>query len=302
MNFDIKTAVKDKMFIVAHRGTPGGNIPCNTIASYEIALMQGADMIEIDLNTTSDGRLIIFHPGMEKPHLCFSGSLPETPWEEVKKLRFVNTDNVPTQFGVESFDDLLEHFKGRCYINVDKFWDNPAEIYKAIKRHNMQEQVLVKSGLSDNVIKVLEELAPKLAFMPIVDRTHPRHEELKARSINYIGAEVRNVIDEWENKMLVEVLAEDEQLSNKKTDKMKKLATKWSVENAQALWEKWSNLDDYLMVKYIDGNIKKQAEDGSFLTNGHSPAQPASPSQPGYSEKFLRAIAADHGEVLKVVK
>lgn len=190
MNFDIKTAVKEKMFIVAHRGTPGGNIPCNTIASYEIALMQGADMIEIDLNTTSDGRLIIFHPGMEKPHLCFSGSLPETPWEEVKKLRFVNTDNAPTQFGVESFDDLLEHFKGRCYINVDKFWDNPAEIYKAIKRHNMQEQVLVKSGLSDNVIKVLEELAPELAFMPIVDRTHPRHEELKARNINYIGAEV----------------------------------------------------------------------------------------------------------------
>ncbi|MBQ1964137.1 MAG: C69 family dipeptidase, partial [Tidjanibacter sp.] len=119
---------------------------------------------------------------------------------------------------------------------------------------------------------------------------------------DYIGAEVRSVIDEWENKMLVEVLAEDEQLSNKKTDKMKKLATKWSVENAQALWQKWSNLDDYLMVKYIDGNIKKQAEDGSFLTNGHSPAQPASPSQPGYSEKFLRAIAADHGEVLKVVK
>ena len=119
---------------------------------------------------------------------------------------------------------------------------------------------------------------------------------------DYIGAEVRSVIDEWENKMLVEVLAEDEVLSNKKTDKMKKLATKWSVENAQALWQKWSNLDDYLMVKYIDGNIKKQAEDGSFLTNGHSPAQPASPSQPGYSEKFLRAIAADHGEVLKVVK
>ena len=54
------------------------------------------------------------------------------------------------------------------------------------------------------------------------------------------------------------------------------------------------------MVKYIDGNIKKQAEDGSFLNNGHSPAQPASPSQPGYSEKFLRAIAADNGEVLMV--
>ncbi|MBQ8335559.1 MAG: C69 family dipeptidase, partial [Tidjanibacter sp.] len=61
---------------------------------------------------------------------------------------------------------------------------------------------------------------------------------------DYIGAEVRKVIDEWENKMLVEILVQDEQLSNKKTDKMKKLATKWSVDNAQALWQKWSELDD----------------------------------------------------------
>ena len=55
-------------------------------------------------------------------------------------------------------------------------------------------------------------------------------------------------------------------------------------------------------MNITDTYARLQAEDGSFLTNGHSPAQPASPSQPGYSEKFLRAIAADHGEVLKVVK
>ncbi len=198
MSFDIFSAVKDKMFIVAHRGTPGGNIPCNTIASYEIGLMQGADMIEIDLNTTADGKLVIFHPGMEKAHLCCDKSIREMTFEEVKNLRFVNTDNVPTQFGIENFDDLLEHFKGRCFINVDKFWDNPAEIYKAIKRHNMADQILVKSGLSDNVLKVLEEMAPELAFMPIVDRSHPRHEELKGRKINYVGAEVLFRTDEDE--------------------------------------------------------------------------------------------------------
>lgn len=119
---------------------------------------------------------------------------------------------------------------------------------------------------------------------------------------DYIGAEVRKVIDEWENKMLVEILIQDEELSNKKTAKMKKLATKYSVETAQALWQQWSELDDYLMVKYIDGNIKKQDENGTFLTNGHHPSQPAFPDQPGYTEKFLRAIAEDNGEVLKVVK
>ena len=119
---------------------------------------------------------------------------------------------------------------------------------------------------------------------------------------DYIGSEVRNVIDEWENAKLAEVAEKDAELAGLKSEKkMKAAATKYSIATAQALWEKWSNLDDYLMVKYIDGNIKKQDEDGEFLTNGHHPAQPAFPSQPGYSEKFLRAIAEDN-PILKEVK
>ncbi|MBP3383386.1 MAG: C69 family dipeptidase [Tidjanibacter sp.] len=117
---------------------------------------------------------------------------------------------------------------------------------------------------------------------------------------DYIGAEVRKVIDDWENEQLLKVQIADEQLSRKAIAGMKKAATKFSVNTAQELWEKWSDLDDYLMVKYIDGNIKKQGENGEFLNNGHHPAQPAFPDQPGYSEKFLRAIAEDNGEVLKV--
>ena len=117
---------------------------------------------------------------------------------------------------------------------------------------------------------------------------------------DHIGAEVRKVIDDWENEQLLKVQIADEQLSRKAIAGMKKAATKFSVNTAQELWEKWSNLDNYLMVKYIDGNIKKQGENGEFLNNGHHPAQPAFPNQPGYSEKFLRAIAEDNGEVLKV--
>lgn len=55
------------------------------------------------------------------------------------------------------------------------------------------------------------------------------------------------------------------------------------------------------MVKYIDGNVKLQNKDGSFMNNGHYPSQPEFPEQSGYSEKFLRAIAADN-PLLRVVK
>lgn len=190
MKFDLRETAREHTIIVAHRGIAGGNIPCNTIPSYNTALLQGADMIETDLNCTADGKLVILHPGMEKVHLNYDGSITDMPWEEVKKLRYHNFDGTPTQFGLIPFDDLLEEFKGRCYINIDKFWSNPEAIYRAVKRHDMLDQILVKSHVADEVLDVLEEVAPELAFMPIVKEAHPHHEALMGRNINYVGVEV----------------------------------------------------------------------------------------------------------------
>ncbi|MBQ7839355.1 MAG: glycerophosphodiester phosphodiesterase family protein [Lachnospiraceae bacterium] len=199
MEFNISEAAKEKIIIVAHRGTAGGNIPCNTLASYEIALKQGADMIEIDVEMSRDGKLFIFHPGMEPHHLdhCKEGIWNMTA-EEISELRFVNYDRAQTQFGLNTFDEVLENFKGRCYINVDKFWGHPREIYEAIKRHNMTDQIVVKSAPSEKVFTVLKEIAPNLPYMPVVRDTHPLHEELLASSINYIGAEVLFAKDDAE--------------------------------------------------------------------------------------------------------
>lgn len=180
---------KENIMIVAHRGVAGGNIPCNTLAAYEIALKQGADVIEIDVSRSLDGKLFLFHPSMELAHLNKLVLLPTLPFSVIKKLRYVNYDNTPTQFGISSLDDFLEQFKGRCFINIDKFWSNPEKIYNTIKHHGMTEQVLVKSKINKNVIKVLEELCPELPFMPIVHDTHPFHEDLMKNNINYVGAE-----------------------------------------------------------------------------------------------------------------
>ena len=180
---------KENIMIVAHRGVAGGNIPCNTLAAYEIALKQGADVIEIDVSRSLDGELFLFHPSMELAHLNKLVLLPTLPFSVIKKLRYVNYDNTPTQFGISSLDDFLEQFKDRCFINVDKFWSNPEKIYNTIKYHGMTDQVLVKSKINKNVIKVLEELCPELPFMPIVHDTHPFHEDLMKKNINYVGAE-----------------------------------------------------------------------------------------------------------------
>ncbi|MBE6207446.1 MAG: dipeptidase [Rikenellaceae bacterium] len=120
---------------------------------------------------------------------------------------------------------------------------------------------------------------------------------------NIIGKHVRDYIDKLENAMLEQVKKIDIAMANVgyKPKKVKKIATEFSVNTAQTLFNGWVELDKYLMVKYIDGNVKGEDENG-FIDNGNGLDIPGKIEQPGYSEHWKRAVAKDKGEILKVVK
>ena len=59
----------------------------------------------------------------------------------------------------------------------------------------------------------------------------------------------------------------------------------------------WKKLGEYLMVKYMDGVIKKE-DNGQFKRNEHG--LPAFPSRPGYSNEYYRKIVDQTGEKYKV--
>ena len=189
MPFDLQDAAAKKLLLVAHRGIWGGNIPCNTIPAYETALRQGADMIEIDVDCTADGKLVVFHPGKERAFLGFNDSLRRHDWDFVKQLRYQNIDNVPTQFGIETLDDVLEQFKNRCFINVDKFWEKPREITEAIRAHGMADQILVKTAPKDEYLDIVEAFCADMPYMAIV-KSEDEIAAARRRRINYVGTEV----------------------------------------------------------------------------------------------------------------
>lgn len=118
---------------------------------------------------------------------------------------------------------------------------------------------------------------------------------------NHIGAEVRSIIDQHEKAKMAETEAIDNAAVAMAKDNPQFLSdflTNYSVSTANALFEKWKQLDEYLLVKYIDGNTKKQNPDGSFMNNGHSPVIPPTPNFPGYTEIWKRAVKENAGERL----
>jgi dipeptidase len=115
---------------------------------------------------------------------------------------------------------------------------------------------------------------------------------------NHIGAEVRSLIDLHENARIKEVEAIDKtamMLYKENPEFVREFLTNYSVNTANGLFDKWKKLDEYLLVKYMDGNTKKQNPDGSFMNNGHSPAIPPAPDFPGYTEIWKRAVKEQAG-------
>ncbi|HHU96266.1 MAG: C69 family dipeptidase [Bacteroidota bacterium] len=60
----------------------------------------------------------------------------------------------------------------------------------------------------------------------------------------------------------------------------------------------WKKLGEYLMVKYVDGVIKRE-ENGQFQRNPHG--LPANPIRTGYPEPFIRKVIEETGDKYKVL-
>jgi dipeptidase len=73
--------------------------------------------------------------------------------------------------------------------------------------------------------------------------------------------------------------------------------TKYSLNAAQNTFDNWKVLSEYLLVKYIDGNIKKE-KDGKFERNPWG--IPVMPSQPGYDKAWKESVVRETGDKLLV--
>lgn len=121
---------------------------------------------------------------------------------------------------------------------------------------------------------------------------------------NLIAPEIRKAIDEHERgalKIIPTIDKEALRILDSNPDNVREYLTKWSELFAVRMLNKWKELDRYLLVKYIDGNVKIQNPDGSFTDNGNNAGIPANPLQPGYSKRWQEAVAADpHAPILEV--
>jgi dipeptidase len=119
---------------------------------------------------------------------------------------------------------------------------------------------------------------------------------------NYMVKDVKKLQTELTEKFASNTIAIDKAaqiLYAENPDKAREFLTNYSCQQADDVTRQWNELSNFLLVKYIDGNIKKEVN-GQFIDNGTGVA--VSPDQPGYSQAWKNAVAKDAGEKLKVLE
>lgn len=104
--------------VIAHRGVPGER-PENTLASFALALEQGADGMELDVHLTADDRIVVHHD----PRLVGEGgretgpAIRDTP---LRALREASAVELP------ELSDVVELVGGRARLYVELKGDGVA--------------------------------------------------------------------------------------------------------------------------------------------------------------------------------
>ena len=146
--------VKKKDFkIIGHKGA-AGYAPENTLASLQVAMDMGVDMIEIDVHMTKDGEVVVFHDEDISRTTNGTGKIHELTLAEVKELdagswfspKFAG-EKVPT------LREAIDLVHGNADILIDikskghEFYDNFAEIIVDIidEREDNKEWCIVQS-------------------------------------------------------------------------------------------------------------------------------------------------------------
>jgi glycerophosphoryl diester phosphodiesterase len=172
---------------IAHRGASGQR-PENTLAAFELAVEQRADMIEIDLHRCADGDIVIRHDE-ELLSLGGSGEIADSTLTEIRLLDAGDGERIPT------LDAVLDGFGQRIPFNLEikrgtagEYEGLESETLRAVSARGLLDGTLF-SSFYDGVLRRLREQEQRARLAVLVSPRRPeqifeRAEAVAAEAVN----------------------------------------------------------------------------------------------------------------------
>src|SRR5712692_7595253 len=162
--FTAAQAQQSRVVAISHRGEHLHH-PENTMPAYRAAVEAGADFIETDVRTTSDGKLVIMHNDTVDARTNGSGAVKDMTLAEIRALDAgIKTGRQFAGTKAPAFDEVLEFARGKIGVYVDTKRASAADLVAALERHGMQDHCVIYGGFE--LLRQVRALRSNIRVMP----------------------------------------------------------------------------------------------------------------------------------------
>ena len=161
--------------VIAHRGA-SAYAPENTLAAFQKAIEQNADIIELDVRPTLDQKVIVFHDAKLNRTTDKKGFVRMRSFSELQKM------NAGRWFGlteyknetIPTFDQVLKHTEGKCELLVEIKSEGRVvrvnfirNLMNSIIQANAKERVIVQS-FDSRILNLLYKYYPGFRYQKLI--------------------------------------------------------------------------------------------------------------------------------------
>ena len=162
------TCDESSVIVVAHRAD-WRNFPENSLEAIQSSIDMGVDMLEIDVQRTKDGVLMLMHDHDLNRMTNGTGNIAETTWEEISKLNLKDHQGNLTEYKVAKLEDALLLCKDRIMVNLDKADRYFDEVFALLEKTGTTNLIVMKGGQPAHEVKAkFGAYLDKVIYMPVV--------------------------------------------------------------------------------------------------------------------------------------
>ncbi|MGN7400161.1 glycerophosphodiester phosphodiesterase [Cytobacillus praedii] len=155
---------------VAHRGA-AGYAPENTIAGFDLAVEMKADYIEIDVQRSKDGEIVVIHDTTVDRTTDGTGKVGDLTFEQLRSLDAGSWKG--EQFAGEpipTFEEILDRYHGKVGILIELkapelYPGIEKQVAEALKERNLdkpQNEKIIIQSFNFESMKSMDQLLPKV--------------------------------------------------------------------------------------------------------------------------------------------
>ena len=193
-------------------------------------------------------------------------------------------------------DDAATSYLSPVYTSVTKVPDCYREGNGDRLHYSSSSSFWINNRISNACYKMYNQMAPYVRER--IDAFEEDQMNRRTHSVDSMAVVMYNQVAVKLQKKLQS--KHDTMISAKPFSKITSYITDYCYNTAQSQFYAWQGLEEELLIKFMDGNVLPQDENGEFIPSKYHTGTPEKVEWPGYTELWKETVAREHGAIVEL--